>query len=172
MSIRVYTCQSMTGHAMHELVERAKKIKLVMNAAGISVLDPILAEHIPDKKEILGEKPLSVLKDYWRGDKQLIREAHVLVDLTPGDKSEGSSHELGYARYGLWKPVVRMYPPGIQPPNFIPYFEDDLIVHSPEEAAVQINKYWGSWSKRALWRFGLLNRCLLRWLFYQLKEWK
>jgi len=172
MKVKAYTCQSMTGHSMHELVERAKKIKTVLNAAGVEVLDPVLAEHVPDKKEVLGDKPLNVLKSYWRRDKQMIREAHVLLDLTPGDKSEGCAHELGYARYALWKPVIRLYGPEAKPPNLIPYFEDDLIVHSPEEAAIQIQKMWGTRFKRAMWRISLLNRCFIKFVWYQIGEWK
>ena len=172
MTTRIYTAAKMTGRDKKEMVETSLKNKKIFEAYGIKVLDPILEEHIKPVKGALADTPVSLLKDYWKRDKEMIRSAHVLVDTTPGEKSEGSSHEIGYARYGLWKPVVRMYIGENKPLSMIVYFEDDLIVHSVEEAAVQIQKYWGTWLKRALWRVGLLNRCLLKWIWYQLGEWK
>lgn len=172
MSIKVYTACSMTGHKMDEIVERNKHAKKVLESSGITILDPVLAEHIKSENRVLGEKPLNVLKSYWNRDKEMIRESHVLLDITPTDKSEGAEHERAYARYCLWKPIVRVFPIGINPSNFIPYFEDDLITHSLEEASIQIVKYWGSFAKRAMWRIAMLNRCLLKWIWYQIREWK
>lgn len=169
---KIYTAQKMTGRDQAEMVNMAKKAKKVFEGAGIKVLDPVLEEHVKPTNEVLVDKPLSLLKDYWKRDKQMIREAHVVVDLTPESKSEGVAHEIGYARYNLWKPVVRVYSGDSKPASMIAIFEDDLIVHSLEEAAVQIQKYWGSWLKRALWRLGLMNRCLPRWICYQIGEWK
>lgn len=169
---KIYTAQKMTGRDQAEMVNMAKKAKKVFEGAGIKVLDPVLEEHVKPTNEILVDKPLSLLKDYWKRDKQMIREAHVVVDLTPEAKSEGVAHEIGYARYALWKPIVRVYQPDSKPASMIAIFEDDLIVHSLEEAAVQIQKYWGSWAKRALWRLGLMNRCLPKWIWHQICEWK
>jgi hypothetical protein len=171
MSIKIYTAAKMTGRDQKEMVENAKRNKRIFEAAGIIVLDPILEEHVKSQSGPLVDKPLNVLKGYWKRDKEMIREAHVIVDTTPEMKSEGASHELGYARYALWKPVVRLYGAEAKPLSAIVYFEDDLIVHSPEEAAIQIVKYWGTWSRRFVWRFSLFNRCLLRWMWYQLLEW-
>lgn len=169
---KIYTAQKMTGRDQKEMVDMAKKAKKVFEGAGIKVLDPVLEEHVKPTNEVLVDKPLSMLKDYWKRDKQMIREAHVIVDLTPESKSEGVAHEIGYARYALWKPIVRVYQADSKPASLIAVFEDDLIVHSLEEAAVQIQKYWGSWLKRALWRLGLMNRCLPKWIWYQIGEWK
>lgn len=169
--IKVYVACSMTGHRQDEIVERNRRAKKILESGGLTVLDPVIAEHIKPESKILGEKTMNVLHSYWKRDKEMIREAHVLFDLTPLDKSEGAEHERAYARYCLWKPVVRFYPVGTNPSNFIPYWEDDLIVHSIEEAAIQIQKIWGTWSKRFVWRFSLFNRCLLRWMWYQLLEW-
>lgn len=168
----IYTAAKMTGRDRKEMVDTAIRNKKIFEAYNIKVLDPILEEHVKPLKGALVDTPVGLLKDYWKRDKQMIREAHVVVDTTPEEKSEGSAHEIGYARYNLWKPVVRMYPQTVKPLSMIVYFEDDLIVHSPEEAAVQINKYWGSFTKRFLWRLGMFNRCFLKWIFYQLKEWK
>ena len=171
MSVTIYTAAKMTGRDQKEMVETAKHNKKVFESAGIVVLDPILEEHVKAENKPLVDKPLSLLKDYWKRDKQMIRQAHVVVDTTPDMKSEGSAHEIGYARYNLWKPVVRMYGQEAKPLSAIVYFEDDLIVHSPEEAAIQIQKYWGTWARRFVWRFSLFNRCFLRWCWYQIKEW-
>ena len=172
MATRIYTAAKMTGRDKKEMVETSLKNKKIFEAYGIEVLDPILEEHVKPTKGILIDTPVSLLKDYWKRDKEMIRHAHVLVDTTPEEKSEGSAHEIGYARYALWKPVVRMYSGPTKPLSMIVYFEDDIIVHSPEEAAIQIQKFWGSWLKRALWRIGMLNRCLPRWIIYQIREWK
>lgn len=173
MSIVIYTCAKMTGRDQAQMVEMAKTNKKIFEAAGITVLDPIIEEHVKATHGPLVDKPINILKGYWTRDKQMIREAHVIVDTTPEMKSEGSAHEIGYARYGLWKPVVRMYTnKDSKPLSPIVYFEDDLIVHSVEEAAIQIQKYWGTWFKRFMWRISLLNRCFLRWFVYQLMEWK
>lgn len=169
--IRIYTCAKMTGRDKKEMVETSLKNKKVFEAYGIEVLDPILEEHVKPTKGILIDTPISLLRDYWKRDKQMIRHAHAIVDTTPEQKSEGSAHEIGYARYSLWKPVIRMYGE-TKPLSMIVYFEDDLIVHSPEEAAIQIKKYWGTWARRAMWRISMLNRCLLKWIIYQLGEWK
>jgi len=169
--ITVYTAQKMTGRSQAEMVDLAKKAKRIFESSGIRVLDPVLEEHVKHTNQPLQDKPLSLLHDYWTRDKAMIREANVVVDLTPEMKSEGVAHEIGYARYGLWKPIVRVYGEGSKPASMIAIFEDDLIVHSLEEAAVQINKYWGSLLKRIMWRISLYNRCLPKWVLYQLQEW-
>lgn len=172
MSIKIYTAAKMTGRDQAEMVEMARKNKKIFEAAGIIVLDPIIEEHVKATNAPLVDKPINVLKGYWTRDKAMIREAHVVVDTTPELKSEGSAHEIGYARYALWKPVVRLYQGQAKVLSPIVYFEDDLIVHSTEEAAIQIQKYWGTWFKRFLWRVGMLNRCFPKWFFNQLLEWK
>lgn len=172
MSVKIYTCAKMTGRDMSEMVEMAKKNKKIFEAAGIIVLDPIIEEHVKAAHTPLVDKPINILKGYWVRDKQMIRDAHVIVDTTPEMKSEGSAHEIGYARYALWKPVIRLYQGQAKVLSPIVYFEDDLIVHSTEECAIQIQKYWGSWFKRFMWRVAMLNRCFLRWCVYQILEFK
>lgn len=172
MSVKIYTCAKMTGRDMKEMVENAKKNKRIFESFSVTVLDPILEEHVKAEKGLLIDKPLSILRGYWKRDKQMIREAHVIVDTTPELKSEGSAHEIGYARYFLWKPVVRMYCGDVKPLSAIVYFEDDLIVHSPEEAATQIQKYWGTWTKRFFWRVSLYLRCWPKAFYYKIMEWK
>ena len=162
----------MSARYQKEIVKTSNKNKKIFEAAKIIVLDPILEEHVKAEHHLLVDKPLDILKGYWDRDKVMIREAHVIVDTTPEAKSEGVAHEIGYARYSLWKPIVRMYSHASKPTSMLAVFEDDLIVHSPEEAAIQIQKYWGTRFKRTLWRIGLLNRCLPKWVWYQIKEFK
>lgn len=170
--VKVYVACSMTGHKQDEIVERNRHVKKVLEAGGVTVLDPVIAEHIKSESKVLAEKSLHIMHQYWKRDKEMIREAHVLVDISPTDKSEGAEHERAYSRYCLWKPTVRVFPVGTNPTNYIPYFEDDLIVHSIEEAAIQIVKFYGTFARRALWRLSMLNRCLPRWFYWQIREWK
>jgi|WetSurMetagenome_2_1015567.scaffolds.fasta_scaffold605081_2 hypothetical protein len=170
--VKIYCAAKMTGRDKKEMVEMAIANKKIFESLGIKVLDPILEEKVKAVKGALVDTPTNLVKDYWTRDKQMIREAHVIVDTTPEDKSEGVAHEIGYARYHLWKPVVRMYRPGAVPASLIAVFEDDLIVHGVEEAAIQIQKYWGSWAKRMMWRVSLYNRCFLKAAWYKLLEWK
>lgn len=169
--VKIYTAQAMTGRSQEEIVNCAKHAKRVFEGAGITVFDPVLAEHVKDEKKVLADKPVSVLKDYWKRDKEMIREANVIVDLSPELKSEGVAHEIGYGRYFLWMPIVRVYQQNSKPASLIAVFEDDLIVHSLEEAAIQINKYWGSWGKRFMWRLTLYNRCFYKACKYKLMKW-
>lgn len=171
MSIKTYHAQKMTSRDQVEMVALAKKAKKIFEGAGITVFDPVLEEHIKATHEPLIDKPLNLLKDYWKRDKEMIRKADVLVDLTPELKSEGVAHEIGYARYFLYMPIVRVFLNGSTPASMIAIFEDDLIVHSLEEAAVQINKYFGSWSKRFLWRIGIMNKSYLKSVWYRLQKW-
>jgi hypothetical protein len=170
--IKIYSAAKMTGRDKKEMVDMAIRNKKIFEGMGITVLDPILEENVKPVKGLLVDTPSALIKDYWNRDKQMIREAHVIVDTTPGEKSEGVAHEIGYGRYFLWKPIVRMYPPDQKPASAIVFFEDDLIVHSVEEAAIQIQKYWGTWIKRFFWRVSLYNRCWLRACLYKLQEWK
>jgi hypothetical protein len=172
MSCKIYCAAKMTGRDKKEMVEMAVSNKKIFESFGIKVLDPILEEHVKPTKGLLNDTPPNILKDYWKRDKEMIRESHVIVDTTPEDKSEGVAHEIGYARYSLWKPVVRMYHHGAKPASLVAVFEDDLIVHGIEEAAIQIQKYWGTWARRFMWRINMVNRCLVKWVWYQIGEWK
>jgi hypothetical protein len=172
MSLKIYCAARMTGRDKREMVEMALANKKIFESFGITVLDPILEEHVKPTKGLLIDTPLALVKGYWKRDKQMIRESHVIIDTTPGEKSEGVAHEIGYGRYFLWKPIVRLYKSDEKPGSAIVYFEDDLVVHSVEEAAIQIQKYWGTWFKRAMWRTAMYKRSWLKACWYKLLEWK
>ena len=130
--IKIYTAKSMTGRTGEELVLESAQIARILGYRGIKVLDPVTAEEVYKDQGVLantGDK----LKGYWTRDKRMIREAHVILDVTGPAKSEGVAHEIGYARYALWKPVVRIYPDG-HPKISVAKYEDDLIVSSVAEA--------------------------------------
>jgi nucleoside 2-deoxyribosyltransferase len=170
VNVKCYTAKSMTGRPADELVKESATVKSILNARGIIVLDPVAAENVKKEHGILqntGDK----LKGYWKRDKQMIRDAHVVLDITGPAKSEGTAHEIGYARYALWKPVIRIFPADYSKISVAKY-EDDIIVDSVDEAAEIIVAMWGNRWKRITWRINLLWRCLPRWIVYQLNEWK
>lgn len=170
--IKAYTAGAMTGLTGRELVQRSRQVSKILGTYGIQVLDPVIAEGVKPTNKVTAATYGQMVR-FWKRDKEMIREAHVVIDLTPERKSEGVAHELGYARYFLFKPVVRVYLNGSRPSiSSVAYFEDDLLVDSLEEAAIKINERWGTWRKRFWWRLALYNRCYISALKYKLGEWK
>lgn len=169
--VKIYLAHGMTGRAGTEVVQESEKALEVFSRYGIQVLDPVTAEKVkPSKKAI--NTDYKTLDGYWKRDKEMIREAHVLVDITPERKSEGVAHEIGYARYFLWKPVIRVYPKGQVPSNLsVAYFENDFIVDDLDVAARYIDRMYGTWFKRFIWRIQLYRRSWIKASFYKLKEW-
>jgi len=132
----------------------------------------VAEEGVKPKKKKLQSSYQDMVK-FWKRDKEMIRQAHVVFDMTPGMKSEGVAHELAYGRYFLWKPVVRVYKDGNLPPKgSVAFFEDDLLARSLPEACAVALKHWGTWQKRFMWRAKLLVRCLPKAILYQIQEWK
>jgi hypothetical protein len=167
MSVTIYAAGAMTGLSGQALWKRAKETQRVFGKFGIRVLDPVVCEKVNPKVKKLKNK-MAKLREYWYRDKELIRAADVVVDLTGAAKSEGVAHEIGYGRYFLWKPIVRIYPK-LGPS--IAWFEDDLIVQDMEEAAYEVQRRWGSWQKRFMWRVRMLNRSFINFVVCQIKEW-
>ncbi len=168
MGVRVYLAHAMTGRKGDELIKESQEAALVAGSYGVELLDPVLVENVKKGKKPLHNKQ-AALEEYWRRDKEMIRKAHVLLDYTGPAKSEGVAHEIGYARFALWKPVVRLWP-DLGPS--VAWIEDDLIVFSPDDAFSLIEENWGTWQKRAKWRLKMLMRSLPKWLYYQVLEWK
>lgn len=171
-NITVYCARSMTGRVKEEVVAEARSDKDYLERAGFTVLCPVIAENVePTKQVLLSSK--KAMETYWPRDKQMIREAHILFDLTPERKSEGVAHEVGYARYALWKPVVRIYKEGKLPvKSSVAFFEDDYITDSLIDAIEYSLRVHGTFFKRLKWRLSMLNRCLLRWIGHQIGEFK
>lgn len=170
--IKLYLARSMTGRIKEDVVAEAKRDAEFLSKAGFAVLCPVIAENVkPTKEHLLSSR--KAMESYWPRDKEMIREAHVVLDMTPHLNSEGVKHELGYARYALWKPVVRVFPTGKLPvASSVAYFEDDSIVDSLPEAVEYIYRVHGSWFNRFTWRIRMLNRSLGKWLLYQAGEFK
>jgi hypothetical protein len=167
LTVRAYTATSMTGRTGLDLFNQSLIVRDTLDRYGIDVLDPVAAEGVlPDSKPL---KPVAgSLAGHWRRDKEMIRKADVLIDLTPTAKSEGVAHEIGLARYCYWIPVVRIYSPSVAS---IAHFEDDLICPDLETAAREIVARWGTWRKRFVWRLKLYARCAPKHYFYKLKRW-
>lgn len=167
-NVTVYTAKAMTGLDGQMLIKQAYYNKGFLEAKGINVLDPVLTEE-----EFIGagalHNPQDQLKHYWARDKVMIRQAHVLLDVTGSSPSEGKAHEVGYARYCLWKPVVRICP-NLGPS--VAWLEDDVIVQNLGEAADVIIARWGTVELRMAWRHEMLERCFPKWQQFQLEEFK
>lgn len=165
--MKAYCATAMTGRTGSDLLCQALATKYTLAEYGIEALDPILAEGV-----VPGDRPLQStmvdLAEHWRRDKKMIREAHVLIDLTPLAKSEGVAHEIGIARYAYWMPVARV---GTFKGASVAHFEDDLIAPTLEDAARQIVARWGTWPKRFWWRVRLYARSAPKHYFYKLRRW-
>jgi hypothetical protein len=170
--MKVYTAKSMSGRDAFEAYRTSINEKMLLECFGMTVLDPLLEEKVqPVHKPIQASK--ADMDKFWPRDKEMIREANIVFDMTPTIYSEGRSHELGYARYFLWKPIVRVFPPGEIPwEGSVAHYEDDVVVDSIIDACAIAHDQWGTRKKRILWRLKLLWRCLPKFLRFQIGEWK
>lgn len=170
--VTVYNARSMTGRVKEDVVAEAKADKEFLEKAGFTVLCPVEKEEVPATKQILLSSK-KAMEDYWPKDKQMIEACDVLFDLTPERKSEGVAHEIGYARYFLYRPVVRIYREGKLPvPSSVAYFEDDYITDSLVDAIEYTLRVHGTRWKRLKWRLNLYNRCLPKMMRTWFASWK
>lgn len=146
----------MTGHDAAEIVAVQRRAAVALRKRGIEPLDPAKKEGVKPGDGMIHAEADS-LRQFWRDDKDLIRRAHVVLDLSGPSKSEGVAHEIGFARYFLFHPVVRVWP-GLG--ASIARLDDDVIVENVDEAAAVIRAKWGTPRKRVIWRLRLLVRCL------------
>lgn len=168
--IRLYLARGMTGRIKEEVVAEAVSDKEFLEKAGFTVLCPVMEEGVESTKQVL-RSSRQLMETYWPRDKAMIREAHIVLDMTPHLNSEGVKHEVGYARYNLWKPVVRVFPTGKLPiKSSVSHFEDDAVVDSIVEAVEYILRVHGTRWKRLKWRMKMLNKSLPKWIYYQLQE--
>ncbi|SRR5229473_4710026 len=170
--VSIYCARSMTGRVKEEVVNEAKADKEFLEKAGFTVFCPVVAENVqPTKQVLLSSK--KAMDEYWPRDKKMIEDSHVLFDMTPERKSEGVAHELGYARYFLYRPVVRVYREGKLPvPSSVAYFEDDHITDSLLGAIEYTLRMHGTLAKRLKWRFNLYVRCLPKMVKCWIGGWK
>lgn len=170
--LKIYLARSMTHRIKEEVVAEAKADKEFFEKAGLIVFDPVAEEQVkPTKEKLVASK--KAMDQYWPRDKQMIREAHAVLDMTPHMKSFGTEKELGYARYHLWKKVVRVFPKGELPvSSCVAYLEDDDVVDTKEMALESLLRTHGTLWKRLKWRALLYKRCYLKAVYNRLKEWK
>lgn len=168
MSIVIYLAVAMAGRNKKQLVYENLKAVKVFKENGIRVLSPVIEEGVLPDDEPLTPLSDKELEKQWYNDKKLIKKAHVFVDLSGASNSEGVRHESGLARYGFFKPIVRIYPTlGVS----VARIEDDLIVRDVEEAARVIVDRWGSRWKRICWR--IEKHIFFKWIkliFLQFRE--
>lgn len=168
----VYAARGMTSRIKSEVVEEAKRDKEILEKAGIVVLCPVEKEQVkPTDEKLVSSK--EAMLDYWPADKAMIREAHVVFDFSPHLNSEGVKHEIGYARYFLYRPIVRIFPKGKLPfKSSVAYFEDDYICDDVEEAVKYTLNTFGTVQKRIRWRMELYKRCLPNMIKCWIGGWK
>lgn len=169
--LKAYIAHAITNRTGAELNKESIITEIVLNKHDIQVIDPVLVEKIPNTDEVIPNRPDKDGLTIWKEDEASIRAAHVLIDITPELKSEGVLWEICYARFLLWKPVIRVYKPGSQP-HMATVFKGDVIAFSLEEAAQKINELWGTRWKRVQWRLGVLKRSLPKFVKYQFGEFK
>jgi len=162
--ISIYTCQRMTGRFMDEMVNEAKVLVRMGELRGFKILNPVLEEKVPSIHEILPLTIQHTLEEYWRRDKEMIREDDVTLDYHTQNMSDGSVNEVGYSRWCLWKPTVRVWS---GKGGLISRVEDDLVVGSLEMAFDIIQERWGTYEKLAKWRTEMLEKSYPKWLEYQ-----
>jgi nucleoside 2-deoxyribosyltransferase len=162
--IVVYVAHRMTGRYQDELVQEAQLTKRVLENYGFTVLDPIISENVPNTHELLNQVNAEQLAKYWARDKEMIRDADILLDYMACNQSDGVAKELGYARFCLWKPVVRVFPKlGLS----ISRIEDDHITETLSDAVGIMMNLYGSYEKLRRWRQAMWDRCFTKWVAEQ-----
>ena len=172
--VKIYCARKMTGLSAKDVVEDAKKVREQIKfwfGKRVKILDPVEEEGVKSSSKPISSTP-DLLQRYWQRDKEMIREAHVLLDLAGPAKSEGVLMEIGYARFFLFKPVVRIWP---NLGSSVGRLEADAVVDNLNQAIFLIDRKWGTPYKRFKWRFALIKRCLINYLrirFLVLIDWR
>lgn len=167
-----YVARAMTGRIKEEVVKEAKSDKEFLERAGFKVLCPVSEEGVEPTKQVLRSSK-QAMDRYWGRDKQMIREAHIVFNMSPDQPSLGVIREHGYARYTLWKKVISVFPDGKLPTRAaICHYEDDYVTDSLLDAIGEAYRTHGSLLKRVTWRIKMLNRCLPKWIWNQIREFK
>lgn len=106
--IKIYAAQGMSGRIQAEMRKDAEMLVRVGAEYGFEILSPVIEEEIPMLNEPLVQLSEEQLRRFWARDKEMLREADILLDYKGCNRSDGVSNEIGIMRYGLWKPVVRV----------------------------------------------------------------
>lgn len=164
--IKIYTAMKMTGRMNADVRTEADMLVRTLANYGFVALNPAIEENVPYTNEILSvaQDAPEQLERYWERDKQMIREADLVLDYMTQNSSDGVNKEIAYARFCLWKPVIRVWN---GPGGAISRLEDDVVVQTLAEAMHTIGVEWGTTDKLKDWRLGMLGRSLDRWYAYQ-----
>lgn len=154
----------MTGRYCDEMLREAEMLQRVLTNYNIRILNPVLEEGIPDVHELLDNVHPGKLSEFWRRDKEMIRESDVVIDYLTMNKSDGSNKEVGYNRFCLWKPTIRVWDGA---GGLISRLEDDVVVPNLLDAVTLIQEKWGTYEKLGQWRAEMLQRCYPKWVEYQ-----
>jgi len=166
MKVKIYTCQRMTGRECIEMRAEADMLVRVGEVRGFQILNPVIEENIPYEHKLLENVQQEKLEKYWKRDKEMIREADILLDYKTQNLSDGSNKEVGYNRFCLWKPTVRVWD---GKGALISRIEDDLVIPTLAEAMDVITDKWGTYEKLGEWRLQLFERSFPKWLDYQVE---
>ena len=160
INVKIYLCQKMTGLPQYKIYKHNLKATQVLEKHGIIVLSPVIEEDIKPCNKKMNQPSQKQLAFYWNRDKWMIRQSHVLFDIAGNVVSQGVTHELGFSRYFLFRPVVRLLK--IKGPSVA--IEEDSLVDSVEDAAKLIVKNWGTPWRRLKWKFRLFGRCFFPYI--------
>lgn len=161
VNVRCYSAQQMTGIKQFEIYRRNWYCTRVLQKHDITVLSPVTEEGVKANHRKMDQPSQEQLAMYWKRDKFLIKNSHVLLDITGPSKSQGLMHEIGLSRYFLFKPIIRVMK--LKGPS-VAIEEDDILVPTVEEAAKLIVREFGTPWKRLKWKFKLFCRCFFPYL--------
>jgi hypothetical protein len=159
IDVSAYLCQPMTGLSRKEIFDRNERASKLFGSYGIKLNSPVSKENIIPSKKILKQISDEALRYYWKEDKDLIRKSHILIDLAGWTESEGVKFEIGFARYALFLPIIRIHPTlGIS----VGRIEVDDVYETEKEAAEAIIRKYGTRFRRICWR--IEQGIVLKWL--------
>jgi len=156
MNVRVYLAQAMSYVSQNKIYQKNYYCTKVLMKHGITVLSPVTEENIKPSKKKFDQPSQEQLAFYWRRDKWLIKQSHILLDIAGPVVSQGVLHELGLTRYFYFKPVLRVLK--LKGPS-VAIEEEDQIFSTVESAAKFIVKELGTPWLRLRWKFKLFGRC-------------
>jgi hypothetical protein len=148
---QIYVACKMTGLDCHDMRVIADEVTKKLEAYGHTVHHPIIKENIPYSHTKLKDRTPEEMDRLWNEDCKAVKWATVIFDTAAEVYSTGAKREYGKARYRDWSALVTLWGKDSLPP-FIARKEDDVCVHSVEEAAAEIHKRWGTRVKRMAWR--------------------
>jgi hypothetical protein len=166
VNVKVYLGQRMTGAKQCVIYQRNAYCERVLRKYGITPYSPVTEEGVSPIKKKLDQPSQEQLHKFWQRDKQLIQQSHVLLDITGSTTSEGLKHEIGLARYFLFRPVVRILK--LSGPS-VALEEEDVVTNTVEDAAQVILERWGTPWKRLKWKGHLFRKCFLHYMWIRLR---